>query len=95
MATFIALCNFTDQGIRNVKESPQRAEAFKSMATKMGVTIKELCWTQGQYDLVVVTEGTEEACMSALLKVSTLGNVRSQTLRAFSAAEFGKFLAHI
>jgi len=95
MAMFISLCNFTDQGIRNVKESPKRAEAFKTMATKMGVTVKDICWTVGAYDIVVVSEGSEEAVMSALLKVSTLGNVRSQTLRAYSASEFGKFLANI
>ncbi len=95
MAMFISLCNFTDQGIRNVKESPKRAEAFKAAATKMGVTVKEICWTIGPYDLVVVTEGTEEAVMASLLKVSTLGNVRSQTLRAFNASEFGKLLAHV
>jgi len=95
MAMFISLCNFTDQGIRNVKESPKRAEAFKTMATKMGVTVKDICWTVGAYDIVVVSEGSEEAVMSALLKVSTLGNVRSQTLRAYSASEFGKFLANV
>lgn len=95
MAMFISLCNFTDQGIRNVKESPKRAEAFKAMATKMGATVKEICWTVGPYDLVAVLEGPEEAVMAALLKVSTLGNVRSQTLRAFNASEFGKFLTHV
>jgi len=95
MATFISLCNFTEQGIRNVKESPHRAEAFKKAATKMGVTVKDLCWTVGAYDIVVVCEGSEEAVMATLLQVSTLGNVRTQTMRAYSAAEFGKFLAQI
>jgi len=95
MATFISLCTFTDQGIRNVKESPKRAEAFKAMATKMGVTVKDICWTVGAFDLVVVAEGPEEAVTSALLKVATLGNVRSQTLRAYNASEFSKFLANV
>ena len=95
MATFISLCTFTDQGIRNVKESPKRAEAFKATAAKMGVTVKDICWTVGAFDLVVVSEGAEEAVMAALLKVSTLGNVRSQTLRSYNASEFGKFLAHV
>jgi uncharacterized protein with GYD domain len=95
MATFISLCTFTDQGIRNVKESPKRAEAFKAMATKMGVTVKDICWTVGAFDMVVVAEGTEEAVTSALLKVATLGNVRSQTLRAYNASEFSKFLANV
>jgi uncharacterized protein with GYD domain len=94
MSTFITLCNFTDQGIKSIKESPHRAEAFKAAAAKMGVTVKEMCWTVGAYDFVVVTEGTEEAVMSALLKVGSAGNVRSQTLRSYSAAEFTKLLGN-
>lgn len=95
MATFIALCNFTDQGIKTVKESPQRAEAFKTAAAKLGVTVKDICWTVGAHDLVVVCEGPEDAVVSTLLKAGTLGNIRSQTLRAYSAAEFGKIVASI
>jgi len=95
MATFIVLCNFTDQGIKTIKESPHRAEAFKAAAAKMGVTVKDICWTVGSYDLVVVCDGPEEAVTSALLKVGMAGNVRSETLRAYSAAEFGKILAHV
>jgi uncharacterized protein with GYD domain len=95
MATFIALCNFTDQGIKNVKESPNRAEAFRATATNLGVTVKDICWTVGSYDLVVVCDGPEDAVTAALLKVGTLGNVRTQTLRAYSASEFGKLLANI
>jgi len=95
MATFISLLSFTDQGIRSVKESPKRAEAVKAMAKKMGVTIKEMYWTLGHYDLVVVLEGDDEAVTSTLLKVGSLGNVRSETLRAFSAAEFGRIVGNI
>ena len=95
MATFISLLSFTDQGIRSVKESPKRADAVKAMAKKMGVTIKELYWTLGHYDLVVVLEGDDEAVTSTLLKVGSLGNVRSETLRAFSAAEVGRILANV
>jgi uncharacterized protein with GYD domain len=95
MATFIALCNFTDQGIKGIKESPNRAEAFRATAAKMGVTVKDICWTVGSYDLVVVCDGPEDAVTSALLKVGTLGNVRTHTLRAYSASEFGKLLANI
>ena len=95
MATFISLYNFTDQGIKNVKESPKRAEAVKAMATKMGVTIKDIYWTVGSYDMVVVRDGPEDAVTSLLLKVGSLGNIRSQTLRAYSASEFGKLVANI
>ena len=87
MATFIALMNFTDQGIRNIKESPDRYEKFKSMAGEQGVTFKDVYWTVGQYDMVVVLEGTDEAVTTGLLKLGSLGNVRSQTLRGFSAEE--------
>ena len=95
MATFISLLSFTDQGIRSVKESPKRAEAVKAMAKKMGVTIKEIYWTLGHYDLVIVLEGDDEAVTSMLLKTGSLGNVRSETLRAFSAAEMGRIVGNI
>ena len=95
MASFISLITYTDQGIRNIKESPKRADAFKAMAKKLGVTVKEIYWTLGHYDLVVVLEGDDEAVTSALLKVGSLGNVRSETLRAFSAAEMGPILGNI
>jgi uncharacterized protein with GYD domain len=52
MATYIMLANFTDQGIRNIKDTVKRAEAFKELAKGAGVTVKELCWTLGQYDIV-------------------------------------------
>jgi uncharacterized protein with GYD domain len=95
MATFISLVNFTDQGIRSVKDSPKRAEAFKATAKKLGVTVKELYWTVGRYDVVVVMEGDDEAVTSTLLKVGSLGNVRSETLRAFSAADMGRILSNV
>jgi uncharacterized protein with GYD domain len=95
MATFISLVSFTDQGIRGVKDSPKRAETFKATAKKLGVTVKELYWTVGRYDVVVVMEGDDEAVTSTLLKVGSLGNVRSETLRAFSAAEMGRILANV
>jgi uncharacterized protein with GYD domain len=93
MATFITLISFTDQGARNIKESPNRAEAFTAMAGKLGVTVKSLHWTVGQYDLVTVTEGSDEAQLAALFTTATLGNVRTQTLRAFSASEIKKVIS--
>ena len=93
MATFISLVNFTDQGIRNIKESPDRYAAFKTMAEKVGVNVKGVYYTVGQYDLILVAEGTEEAVTAALLKVGALGNVRSQTLRAFSSDEMRKIIS--
>ena len=78
----------TDQGIRNVKETIGRAEAFKEMAEKSGITVKDLYWTLGQYDVIAVCEEPDDEAATALsLSVSSRGNVRSQTLRAFSFDE--------
>jgi uncharacterized protein with GYD domain len=95
MATFITLCNFTDQGIRSVKESPDRFAAFKAMGEKLGVTVKGVYWTVGHYDIVVVVEGSDEAVTAALLKVGSLGNIRTETLRAFSADEMKKVIGTV
>jgi len=93
MATFIVLGNFTEQGIRNIKESPKRSEAFKAMAAKAGVKVKEIYWTLGHYDIVTVTEAPDVATATALgLAIASQGNVRTETLTAFSAEEFGKIL---
>jgi len=92
MATFISLLTFTDQGIRKIKESPSRAEAFTAAAAKLGLSVKSIYWTAGNYDLVVVAEGSDEAAMAALLSVGSLGNVRSQTLRAYSSSEMTKIV---
>lgn len=65
MATFISLLNFTEQGIRNVKDSPDRYEAFKAMAEQLGVRVKDLYYTVGRYDIVAVMEGSDEARSNA------------------------------
>ncbi|WP_375739962.1 GYD domain-containing protein [Pseudomonas boanensis] len=95
MATFITLASFTDQGIRNVKGSPDRAAAFKAMAEQMGISVKAVYWTVGNYDLVLIVEGPEEAAVTLLLKTASLGNVRTQTLRGYSEQEFRGFLSSI
>jgi uncharacterized protein with GYD domain len=88
MLTYVVLANFTDQGIRNAKDSPKRAEAFKKMAETFGVTVNELFWTQGRYDVVTILEVPDEFSATALsLTLSALGNVRTESLRAFSAAD--------
>jgi len=92
MATYISLVSFTDQGIRNIKESPDRVAAFKGMAEKMGVSVKGVYYTVGQYDLVVIVEGSDEAVAAVLLKVGANGNTRSTSLRAFSLDEMKKLV---
>jgi len=94
MATYITLASFTDQGVRGAKDSIKRAEAFKEMAKKHGATVKELVWTLGQYDIVVTLEAPDDAVVTALnLSIGALGNVRTQTMRAFSAAEMANVIA--
>jgi uncharacterized protein with GYD domain len=95
MATYVVLASFTDQGIRNVKESPDRLAAFKVMAEKMGVTVKSSYYTVGAYDIVNVVEGSDEAVTSVLLKLGSLGNIRTQALRAFSPEEMKAITAKL
>ena len=87
MPAFITLASFTDQGAKTIKDSPQRFEAFKSAAEAAGVTVKSVHWTTGAYDIVLVTEGPEEAVMALTIQTAALGNIRTQTLRGYSAAE--------
>ncbi|MBI5772206.1 MAG: GYD domain-containing protein [Verrucomicrobia bacterium] len=89
MATYIALVSFTQQGLQNIHESPHRAAAFKSAARKAGCKVRELYWTLGEYDGVVVFDASDDQNATGLmLALSSLGNVHTKTLRAFTAAEF-------
>ncbi len=83
MPTSIILVNFTDQGLRNIKGSPRRLEEFRSMAEKLGVTVKSAYYVFGAYDMVITVDGMDEALVTGLLKLRSLGNVKTQTLRAF------------
>ena len=88
MATFVALVNYTEKGIQSIKESPNRAEAFIEGAQKMGITIKELLWTTGPFDgLVLIEAADEETATAAMLSLADAGNVRTQTLRAYNRSE--------
>lgn len=88
MSTYIVLGQFTDQGVRNVKDTTKRADALKAMGKKTGVTVKEVYWTLGQYDVVTLVDAPDDASVTALLlSIGGLGNVRTQCLRAFSAEE--------
>ena len=88
MATYVSLINWTDQGIKNFRESPQRAEDFTRLVERSGGRVRELLWTVGSYDIVSIVEfPDDEAGVAALLQVGSLGNVRSNTLRAFNADE--------
>jgi uncharacterized protein with GYD domain len=93
MATYIALMQYTDQGIRNVKDTIRRAAAASDVAGKMGVKFTELFWTLGHYDLAILAEAPDDEAMTAvMLKITSLGNVKSQTLRAFRSQEMEALL---
>jgi uncharacterized protein with GYD domain len=95
MAINVSLVNFTDQGIRNIKDSPQRARAFRELCKQQGVQVRELLYTTGPYDIVAITEGPEEALTAVLLSVAKLGNVRTQSLRAMDAETFQRVLEKV
>lgn len=83
MAIFIVLGSFTQEGITNIKDSPQRLEAAKKVADSVGGAIKEFYYTMGRYDFVAITEAPNyEAMMRALLTIGTTGAVRTETLQA-------------
>ncbi len=96
MATYVTLYNFTEKGAHEIKDTVKRTEAAKAAAKQLGVTIKEVLWLQGQYDLVVISEGSDEIGMNALgLNTVKLGNVRGRTMRAFTAGEMAKILEKV
>ncbi len=96
MATYIVLVNFTDQGIRNVKQSPDRYKSFIPVTEKLGVKMKDIYWTMGAYDCVgIVDAPNDEAITTFALSLGSLGNVRTQTMRAYSADEMGSILAKV
>ena len=96
MATYIVLSSFTDQGVRSVKDTTKRSDVVKELAKKFGVTAKEFYWTLGSYDVVAIFEAPDDTSMTALgLAIGALGNVRTQTLRAFSRAEMTGVLAKL
>jgi len=96
MANYVGLIQFTDQGIRNVRDTVKRGDAAIAEAKKMGMKVIEEYWTMGAYDAVVVFEAPDDETMSAfMLKIGSLGNVKSHTLRAFRKSEMEEILAKI
>jgi uncharacterized protein with GYD domain len=94
MATFISLINLTQQEITDLKDSPGRAAKFSSMAEKVGAKVKEIYWTIGRYDVVVVMEAPDDKTAAVvLLGLGSLGNVRTQTMRAFDSSEMEEIVS--
>jgi len=97
MATYVVLSTLTEQGIRNVKDTTRRADAVKELARKMGIETKSLYWTiGGNCDVVATFEAPDDEAMTALsLALSSQGNIRTQTMRAFSKDEVSGILAKL
>ena len=96
MAAYIILGQYTDQGIKNVKDTTKRAQALKDLAKKLDAKVTAVYWTLGQFDVVAIVEAKDDASMSALLlSLGTGGNVRTHTLRAFSENEIGAILGRL
>jgi uncharacterized protein with GYD domain len=96
MPTYISLVQFTDKGIQAAKETTQRVADWAAKVQSMGVNVKQMYWTLGEYDQVCVFEAPDdETAASVLLAADLLGNIRTQTLRAFTASEMKKILAKV
>jgi uncharacterized protein with GYD domain len=95
MATFVSLCNFTDQGIRSVKDTVKRADAAADTAHKFGCSLN-VYWTRGQYDLIAIVEAPDEATAATFaLAIEQAGNIRFETLRAFTRDEMQTVLSKL
>lgn len=93
MPTYVILGKYTLQGIRKIKATTKRAEAFRNLAKRMGVKVKDIYWTMGQYDLVTIIDAPNDATATRLLLAAgSMGNVQTETLRAYTASEVDPIL---
>jgi uncharacterized protein with GYD domain len=89
MPNYVLLMNWTDQGVQRFKESIERADAARTALAARGITLKDIYWTIGGYDLVCIAEAPDDASLSAaLLVLGAQGNLRTTTMRAFTGDEF-------
>ncbi len=96
MVTYVGLMNFTEKGMHAVKDTTKRAAAAKELAKKHGVNMREIFWTMGKYDMICVIEADDEQALAAFsLATAMQGNVRSQSMRAYSATEMNQILAKL
>jgi len=96
MPTYVTLVRYTEQGIRNIKESPARLEAAKKVAQSVGAEIKSFYLALGTYDIVLtVSAPNDETAAKLVLAIGSQGNVRTDTLRVFDETEFRKLIASL
>jgi uncharacterized protein with GYD domain len=96
MPTFIITMNWTEQGIRNIKDQPKRAAAARDMAKKLGVDIKQTYLTNGPSDLLSIVESTSgDNVAKFCMAIGQLGNVRTRTVRGWPETEYAKFISEL
>ena len=94
MATYVVLYKFTAEGQKSIRDSIKRAGRIRQQNARLGFTIQQVFWLQGQYDMIAIVDApSEEAMMGAMLNVVSAGNVSSMTMRAFDATEMSRILA--
>jgi uncharacterized protein with GYD domain len=88
MPTYVSLINWTEQGIKNFKDTTQRAQDFTNSVEKAGGHVRELLWTVGEHDIVCVVDFPDDESLTAsMLQVGAIGNIRTKTMRAFNAEQ--------
>ncbi len=93
MPTYVSLINWTEQGIKNFRDTSKRAQDYTKLVEEAGGKVRELLWTVGEYDIVVVNEfPDDESSVAALLQLGAGGNVRTKTLRGFNATEIDRII---
>jgi uncharacterized protein with GYD domain len=96
MPTYVSLVKFTDQGAKNAKDTVQRAAAFRNDVERRGGKLLSVYWTQGKYDIVTTIQAPDDqTAMATILAVAGLGNVRTETLRAFDESEMQSIIQKI
>ncbi len=96
MATYVSLIRYTEQGIRNIKESPNRLDAAKKLFQAAGGELKQFYLAMGKYDIVLVAEAPDDETVARItLSLGALGNVRTETLRVFNEGEFRKIVGSL
>ena len=96
MSTYIALVTFTDQGVRYIRQTTERSKGLINAAANLGIKIRDIYWTMGAYDAVFTAEAPDDETMTAFAaSIGGLGNIRTQTMRAFSADEMNKILGKL
>jgi uncharacterized protein with GYD domain len=94
MSTYVSLINWTEQGVRDFRHSVKRADSLRRLVDRMGGTVRELLWTVGEYDAVVVVEfPDDESGLAAMLQVGSAGYIRTNTLQAFNASEMNAIIS--